>query len=460
MRPIPILGLGIQSGFPSVTAQERINCYLERQLDGEKSNIVAYGTPGKTLFAEFGDTPVRGGLSFGDYLYLVHRGNFYRVNNAGSIELVGAIGSTSGFVSMATNGLELFIADGTANAYYYTFSSNTLAASDSPALSTVCFLDGYIIGNEEGTGKYYWSDLYDASTWDALNFASAESNPDDLVAVFADQGAVMLFGTFTTEIVGNAGQEEQPFIRVGTPIEWGLVSKSSIAKLGDQVAFLARNRMGEAQVILMRGYSTQRISTHDIERIINNSGTLESATAFSYMINGHQFYQLNAAGKSFIYDLSTGVWSRVKANNIDNDRGNLGFNLINRIIVSDFENGNLYTVSDDVYDDNGDPLVMNITGSHIIKSQQKVSINELFVDMEVGVGATTGQGVNPQIVLEVSRDSGHTWGNPIWKSFGRIGEYLSRVSFFRLGRGYSFTFSLTISDPVKRCILGAWITHD
>lgn len=458
MKPIPILGLGIQSGFPSVTAQERINCYLEQQQDGEKSRIVAYGTAGKTAFIDdLGASPIRGGLSFGDYLYIVHDDVFYKVANDGSRVVIGSISTNTGAVVLATTGFEIFIADGAVNGYVYTIASGAFAASDSPALSTCCFLDGYIIGNEVNTGKYYWSGIYDALNWNALDFASAESNPDDLVAVFTDHGGVMLLGTFTTEIVGNSAGQDSPFSRIGYPIEWGLMAKSSVAKCGENVAFLARNRMGEAQVVLMSGYSPQRISTHDLERILNNSTSLESATASSYMINGHQFYQLNAGGKSWLYDLSSGAWSQLKSYGIDRDKGEFVFNLINRVLVSDYETGKLYQLSDEVYSDDGEPIVMSITGSHVFNGADWITVNELDVEMEIGVGNTVGDGVNPQIMLQISRDSGHTFGNERWKTFGAVGEYKTLVRWARLGRGYNFCFRLTISDPVKRAIIGAWI---
>lgn len=458
MRQIPILGLGFQSGFPAVTAQERVNCYLEEVKDGDKYRIAAFGTPGKEQFFDLGASPIRGVFSYGDYGYVIQDNELFQVNNGGTCTSKGTIGTSSGFVSMACNGTQIFIADGTANAYYYTIATGVLAQSDSPAIETCCFMDGYIVGNEIDTGKYYISNLYNAAVWDPLDFASAESNPDNLVRVFADHGGVLLFGDFTTEIVGNNGAEDFPFSRIGYPIEWGLIAKQSVAKLGDQVAFLARNRMGEAQVVLMSGYNPREISTHDIDRILNNSTTLESATAFSYMLNGHQFYQLNAAGYSFLYDISTGAWSQVKGYLLDRDRGEMAFNLINRIIVTDYDNGKAYTVSDDVYDDNGDPLIMSITGKHLFNSADRVTVSELFVDLVNGVGATTGQGSDPQIMLKVSKDGGNTWGNEQWKSFGAIGRFLTRVSWWRLGRAYEFTFRISISDPVKRCIMGAWIT--
>jgi len=456
MKPIPILGLGINSGFPAVTGQERINCYLEPQKDAEKTRIVAYGTAGKTTFLDLGDTPIRGGYSFGDYLYLAWEDGFYQMNNAGVATLIGTLNTSQGYVSMACNGFQIVIADGVALSKIYTIASGAFAASNSPALTTVCFMDGFFVGNQPSTGKFYSSDLYDGLVWSALQFQSAESNPDNLVAMFADHGGVIAFGDFTTEIFGLSSGGELLWSRVGYPIEWGLIAKASVAKLGDAVAFLARNRMGEAQVVLMNGYNPQRISTHDLERIINNSASLESATAFSYMQNGHQFYQLNCAGKSWLYDIASGAWSQLISNGILRDKGNYGFNLLNQVLVADYDVGKLYRMSDDVYSDDGDPLIMTITGKHVFGQGEPFDIGELFVDMETGVGATSGQGENPQIMLKTSRDD-RTYHAERWASFGKIGEYTRRAVWSRLGTAYSFTFSLTISDPVKRCIIGAWV---
>lgn len=457
MKQIPILGIGIQSGFPSVTAQERINCYVEELKDGEKSKVVVYGSAGKTTWIDLGDTPIRGGISFGDYLYVVHRNNFYQINNAAVATVIGTISTSSGAVSMATTGFEIFIADGTANAYVYTIATGILAASNSPAISTCTFLDGFIVGNEVDTGKYYWSGIYDALTWNALDFATAESNPDNLVAVFNSQGSIMLSGTFTTELIGNSAGEDSPFSRIGYPLEWGLMAKSSIAKLGDSVAFLARNRMGEAQVVMMSGYNVQRISTHDLERILNASSTLEASTALSYMINGHQFYQLNAAGTSWLFDTTTGMWTQLKSYGIDRDKGEFGFNLINRILVSDYATGKLYELSSDVYADDSDPLVMELTGKHVFSGAEWITISELDLEMENGNGVTTGQGEIPMVSLQVSKDQGHTFCNERWASSGMIGKYKTLIRWPRIGRSYNFNFKIKISDPVKRAIVGAWI---
>ena len=50
-----------------------------------------------------------------------------------------------------------------------------------------------------------------------------------------------------------------------------------------------------------------------------------------------------------------------------------------------------------------------------------------------------------------------TWGEEKWAGFGKIGEFLKRVIWRRLGRAYDWTFRFMVTDPVKVAIFGAWI---
>ena len=89
-----------------------------------------------------------------------------------------------------------------------------------------------------------------------------------------------------------------------------------------------------------------------------------------------------------------------------------------------------------------------------------LDINNLRVDMEVGDGLTTGQGSNPQIGLSISRDNGKTWGPDMWRTFGKTGEYATRVEWRRLGSPRQCTPKLRVTDPVPFCIVSAAINPE
>lgn len=534
-----MLGLGVKSGYANVTAQERVNCFIENVKDAEKASTVCYGTPGLTLFSDYlGDTPVRGIYSFGDYLYVVHRSNFWRIDNGGTFVQLGNIASTTSRCSLSCNSTQILIVDGTDEGYIYNIAPNadvsisnaspcvvtdtnhglpdgaaiqfsttgslptglstgttyyvTYVNANSYKLSATrggsdintsgagsgvharytylsaitdgdfvggvssAFLNGYFIINRPNSQTYYISSLYDGLSWSSLEFASAESSPDNILRVFVDHSQLLLLGKFTTENHADVGTLDFPFARTGIAIDWGIVGAWSLARLDNSVAFLARKRMGEVQVVMYTGGTPQRISNHDIERLLNSFSNLDDSTAWSYTFNGHPMYVLNAGGYTFMYDLSSGCWSYLKGFGIDRHRAQMSESFQNKTIVTDYENGNLYWLDGDAYDDNGAPLIMTISGKHIFNGINRLTINEINIDMEMGVGLVSGQGVNPQIGLSVSKDSGNSWGNQRFASIGKIGEYKNLVRFGQLGQARDFVLKLEISDPVKRQISGVY----
>ena len=59
-------------------------------------------------------------------------------------------------------------------------------------------------------------------------------------------------------------------------------------------------------------------------------------------------------------------------------------------------------------------------------------------------------------MMQISRDGGHTYGNELWVSFGRVGQYKARANWRRLGRARDWTFKFRITDPVPTVFVGAW----
>ena len=182
---------------PYVTAKQLTNLYCEVRPDGEKSALVAYGTPGLSLFVDMGDTPVRGGRAMDSIslAFFVHRGTLYEVNNAGVTTARGALLTTTGRVSMSDNGVQLMIvtaptATSTTPARTHGLPTSRLRLrrpqSTRPPLP---YLGRRFVVSFNGSGRFYCSAIDDGLTWDPLNFASAEVNPDPIAARVDQQRA-------------------------------------------------------------------------------------------------------------------------------------------------------------------------------------------------------------------------------------------------------------------------------
>ncbi|MFA6204452.1 MAG: packaged DNA stabilization protein [Gallionella sp.] len=464
MKPISIFGLGTQSKSSNVTSQQRVNFYLEIAADADKNTVTAYGTPGLVQHASIGASPTRGMYTLGNYIYVVNLSKLWRVDNSGVAVEKGTLLTTTGRVSMADNGSvgdQIIIVDGTYG-YIYTVSTGAfaqIADLDFPGADTVTFNDGYFIVSKPDTGQFYLSGSYNGTTWDALDFATGESNPDNVISVVADHGELIVFGDVSTEFWTNTGSLDFPYSRSGAAVEWGLAARWSVAKFDNSLIYLAKNRMGEVQVVRLNGYLPDRVSTPDMETIINKYSGISDATGFSYLLNGHPFYQINftSANESWLYDGLSKEWSQLKSGT-GRHRAEMGTNFLLRTVVSDYENGKLYNLDSDAYTDDGEMIVAELVTKHVFNNLERYSISELQVDLESGVGLASGQGEDPQIMLQVSKDGGHTWGAERWVSMGKLGEYTKRAKWNRLGQSRNWTFKLKISDPVKRVILGAYVT--
>lgn len=459
IAPVPLFGLGNYGKSVNVDAQERKNLFAEIQQDGEKGNLTLYPTPGILTFINFGAYPSRGVYKKGDYLYVVNRFTLWRVANDGSMTNLGTLLTSSGRVDISDNGTQIIIVDGP-NGYIYNTSTLAFAQitdPDWPGADTVTFLNGYFIVTKPNTGQFYISALYDGLAWDSLDFATAESNPDDLVRVIADNGQIVLLGPETTEFWSDSGALDFPLARVGAAaIEWGLASRWSLAKFMDSLIFLRKNRLGAVQVCTLSGYNAQPVSNPEVDFALSKYTSVSNATGFAYMVSGHPFYQLNipSANESWLYDGLSKNWSRVESGT-GRHRAEMQINYLDKSYVTDYENGKLYLFQDGLYTDDGQPIARQLITRHQSTGDYSF-LAELWLEMEAGTGLLTGQGSLPQLMMQYSKDGGHSWSNEVWCDFGEVGQYKSRAIFRRLGRARDWVFRFRVTDPVKTVFIGAW----
>lgn len=457
LKPVPMFGLGNVGKSVSVDAQERLNLYAE--VDMESGTLKLYPTPGLTTFVNFGTSPARALYEKGDYAYAVIEETLWEIANDGTTTNRGAVLGGTGRIDITDNGAQMLIVNGV-NGYIYTFATTTLTQivdPDFPACDTCAFLNGYFIVQKADSAEFYISALYDGMSWDALDFATAESDPDNMVRVMVDNGMVLLFGNKTTEFWGDSGAADFPFARIGSSaIEWGLAARWSLCKFMDSLIFLRKNRLGAVQVCVLSGYTALPVSNAEMDFVFSQYSTVEDATGFAYMVSGHPFYQINfpTANASWLYDGLTKAWSKVGASDARH-RGEIQVNYLNRSYVSDYATGNLYLLDQDSYTDDGTEIAREFVSRHTSTGSFS-RIPQLWIEMEPGVGLATGQGSDPQVMLQVSRDGGKTYGAEMWRSIGAIGEYTWRAVWNKLGRARNWVFKVRVTDPVKTVFIGAW----
>lgn len=466
MAGIPFLG-GIGPGRSVAAApQRRINLYPEIIQSADlPPKVILHGTPGLTLFCNNGANPTRGQHTLGDYTYQVTAGTFYQINNAGTATAKGTLNTTSGYVSMADNGTQIMLVDGT-DGYVYTPGTDTWSGALGSPFSTynsdtVIFADGYFAVNNPGSGRWYISALYDGTSWDVLDVATAESLPDNLATLIADNGQVWLLGDGSTEVWFNSGDADFPFRRIaGANIEWGIKAKRSIAKVDNRIAWLANPPGGGgAQVVINAGYNVDRISDHALESRIAQFSTVGDAVAYGYAEEGHYFYVLTfpTGNATFVWDAATKEWHERSSSPLaqGRHRGQTYTYFNGYHLVGDYASGKIYRLVNGVYDENGETLRAEVRVKVNGMRGRKVAHKRLSVDLDTGVGLVSGQGSDPQVMLSWSDDGGRTFGNEHWKKLGAIGEFGRRVRWSRLGSSRDRVYKIAITDPVQRTFKGA-----
>lgn len=470
MAQFPLVGGAYLSRSLNLDAQRCINLMPVLGESGTAKAVRAlFGTPGlRRLLTLSGSGGVRAEYapSNGGDAIVVRGSTVYRLTTALVATSVGSIDTETTPVSIADDGVIAVLVTGT-RGYVLNLVSNTLTQITSAAFygaARVGYSDTFFIFERPGTNQFYIAEQSGGVlTFDALDFGVTESNAEPIVAHVINHGEVFLFKSTVTEVWRNTGNADFPFGRDGNAaIEQGCAAAHSIAEADNTVFWLGRDKNGQGVVWRMNGYTPQRVSHDGVEFAIQGYDDISDAVAYAYQQEGETFYVLNfpSAGKTWVYGLKAQLWhERAWKNPTTGDfnrhRSNCHMFFAGLHIVGDWEDGRLYALDLDYFSDDGDPLVALRASPHIFDGDYKrIRYRSVQVDIEAGVGLVTGQGIDPQMMLRWSDDGGHTWSNQRTVSIGLIGGYKARARARRLGVGRDRVFEVSISDPVKRVILG------
>lgn len=464
MPPILFATQSYQSHSLPLSAQQMVNCFVEAESPEAKSQIPIFGSPGLSARAICGNGPVRWGYVCKGVTYFVSGGGFYSVVGSTATLLNSSgpdIGGT-GPVSIADNGEQICIVNG-ASGYIYTLSSGTFQQITDPNFypaNTVTYFDTYFVFDKVGTNQYFISNTNDGLTYNGLLFASAEAESDLMTGVATNLELLFLFGQKHIEMWYDAGNADFPFQRyAGGVITRGCVSPYTIIRQDDALFFLCT----DGKFYRLQGSTPIPISTPPIENLIASASDITDAFCFTYTFNGHKMVHLTipSINKSLVWDIQTSRWHERESRDssgasLERWRGNCAVQTPNQILIGDYDSGNVMLLDWSTYTEIGNPMQLSCTSVPIHADKKRVFISRLEFDFEAGVGTATGQGQNPQVMLDISKDGGRTWKilQP-WRSLGRIGEYLRRQRFLRMGQAWVLVFRVTISDPVKRVLINA-----
>lgn len=467
------VGPTYQMDARSFDHQRCVDLYPIMSESGSSKSVTALrGTPGLSLFVAAGGGPIRGAVEADGRSFWLSGNTLYEVSSAGVATSRGTVLTNTSRVTMHTNGTQIFIVDGTYG-YIFTLATNVLAQivdADFPFPAVFgAFHDNYFVVVKGGTSQFYISAIGDGTSWDALDFTSVESAPDDLVAVVSDGTNLWLLGETTVEAYQNTGNAAFPFERIpGAVIQTGCAAPHSAVVFDNALTWLGQDERGGSIVWRANGYSASRISTQAVESKIAMSDRQDESYAYTYHEQGHAFYALQVKGidTTFYSDAATNyLWhERIYRNPVTNEEeqhlGSCHIYFAGKNLVGDRRNGNIYRQALDIYSYNGDPKIWIRISPHLQDEKRLITHSVFELDMEVGRGLTSGQGSDPQVMMKYSNDGGYTWSNERWVSMGKIGKYGTRPRWTRCGSAIDRVYWVSGSDPVFVQINEAYLNND
>lgn len=437
---IPLFGTGAASGQKQVTVRKTVGMYWERRGETEKSPMVAVPFPGTESFATLAKSPIRaitapptGGV------IVVASDSIYRVTNVAAITEIGTIGSSDSGVrptiACGANGVVVIVADSEMRRWDGSMTTPSLGFTP----GTCAWIGGYFVVS--ASNQFYIST--DGSTW--TDFASAEAAPDRIIGLLATRNELFIFGESTVEVWTQTGDSDFPFARInGATAAVGTRSDRSLALVGGVPYFFARSSDGMGFIARMNGYTPERVSTDDIDRLLPGYGLSADHTinGVGFTWNGHPMYQVTRAGANpwtRVYDTVTGLWTDVT--DAAQHKVTHGCEWQGTVFGGGTSGDpGIYRYSADAHNL---PKRQIVTDHVVSPDGERFTVDSLRLDMATNVDAA-----EKQVSMKVSRDGGLSWGASQSVGLGTTSGPQKKVEFRRLGRARSFTFDLDFPADV------------
>jgi hypothetical protein len=322
---------------------------------------------------------------------------------------------------------------------------------------------------EDPGRQFNISKVLDGTYWHSLDFGVKEGASDYLRSILCDHEELYLFGTETSEIWSNVGDPNFPFQRnPGAFIHEGAAATFSQCSVGLTVCGLAGGATGAVIAFQLQGLQPKRISTHAQEEEWNQAGyRIQESVSYGYTEGGHTFWVVNfwraGQGRTWVYDLTTQLWhERAAWSGSAFTRYQPWYHVFipewgtnGEHIVGDPGTGKLYRMSTTYADDDGASILYRRAFPHLIAENQFGYAHRLEVLAEMGA-LEAGDPV-PQMVLDWSKDYGHTFINARSVPMAAAGQYTKRAVWRRLGKARDSVPRVSIDAKVKIALIDAYL---
>jgi len=370
-------------------------------------------------------------------------------------------------VQTADNGTSLVIVVPGGNAYVFDNTSSTLTQIVDPDFQTsdsVKFYRGVFVFTTTDGKQLFVSNLNQPLVFDALDFGSAEGDPDRIVTQVVDHDELSIIGEETTEVFRFVGGADFPLqIISGAFTQKGAHSKYGVVTFDNTYLFIGGGE-NELTAIWRQSSSSSAVKVSDdaTDFAIQQFNEEEVAQAFAMTFSEKgQFFAIftfnstRIPSRTFIYNgtasalSGTSVWFEAQTGLTDNSwRVNAIAKANGKLYVGDAVDGRIGLLDDSVLTEYGDTIMRQAAFKPFSQDGTTIFAGELEATFQAGVGLTTGQGSDPVVTYDFT-DNNRIWSNEFKRNIGKIGEYGLETVWRRQGRFPNFrTIRFTVTEPI------------
>lgn len=418
-------------------AEDAYNCYLnELGRTVSRFGLLAYIT------ITSGVNPIDG-MYWWDaksYALTVDSGKSKTLDINGNVtNHTNALLETGERVTFAENASYVLMANGAKMSYTDGTTMTQVASAAPVTVSHVAFIDQYAICNKVGTGRFYFADFTgEPSTWVSTDFYTAESSPDNLIALTVLNNEIMLFGDENLEHWQS--DSRGPFSRINSKIfQYGIIAKHSLVNTGQEVYWLSNKR----RIIKSSGGVPTEIST-PFDKTFGKITTVSDCTADYVIQEGQNFiiFNFKTENRTFMYNITTDSWSEISwwDKVTAQHRAWLGNNYLycpdwNQHLVGSRKTGLIYKLDKTYYTDNTDNIYFQKTSGNDDQGTKKWKMcPKVIFTLRRGVGISGDLTTVPKLLVRYRDNGSKTWSNSREISLGKIGEYDSIIETYDWGQ--------------------------
>jgi len=292
---------------------------------------------------------------------------------------------------------------------------------------------------EKGGRRFEWTTNADASTRNALYFATKEGRGDDILHAIPYGRQLYLFGEESTEVwyntgVAGAGRYQR---LAGGVIDQGLKSRKLVVRFDRGIFLIGDDDV--AYMIVGQGFSP--VSTPSV----NTDLAEATPTNVSYYEDrGHKFCSIRFDDRpAWVYDMTTQLWHRRTTGMAGGPWAVTETTSLGGSFYGATVNGTIERLTRNNADV-GEPLKRTVVSKPLFFDGKKFSVQKLQFLCRMG---TSDLGRDAQVMMRTSWDGGFTWSVEETASLGDLGDYGQQAEFRALGRGEQFAAEFAITDP-------------